>query len=654
MKCIFGRCLLAFLLLVILGTQSFAMKDKRVLLLNSYNIDLSWTASVTQGVEAGLAVQGPSVKLSVEFMDTKNYFNPAYIAMLVEEYRLKYSGIQFDAIITADDNAANFALEYRTLLFKDAPIIFCGVNNLEFPNQKDFVNITGVLEFTDIAGTIDAALQLQPHLKTFYIITDDTTTGRINRELVKGIIPNYKGRLEFVWLDNISMSELKNMLAYLPDSSAILFVLLNRDLLGDRFTFTESIAQIRSVANSPMYSMWDFYFGEGIVGGKIISGRLQGAIAAKMALEVISGKKPEDVPIVVHKANQYMFDYAVMERFGIDPERVPEGSILINVPESIYAKYVYEVWTIVIVITLLAGVIIILLANNRARRKAEHELEELNRYQESLIEQRTEELVLRSRELEMANYKLKKVDHLKTAVLNTVSHDLRTPLTSVLGFCRIIDRDFNRYFLPLCQMDKALYRRGDRIMSNLSIIEIEGERLTRLINDFLDLSKIESGEIAWNDVSVDPVELLRQARPVLEGYFADTGVRLSLTIRTELPRIIADPDRLLQLLNNLVGNAAKFTQKGTVELIADTTDGGWLRITVSDSGIGIPEEELTQIFDKFYQVTRSENTTEVHRGSGMGLAISKRIVEHYGGTIFAESVPGQGASFIFAIPSAEE
>jgi len=106
-------------------------------------------------------------------------------------------------------------------------------------------------------------------------------------------------------------------------------------------------------------------------------------------------------------------------------------------------------------------------------------------------------------------------------------------------------------------------------------------------------------------------------------------------------------------LNNLVGNAAKFTDSGSVSIIADTTEGGWLKVTVEDTGVGIPVDELENIFDKFYQVTKSETDIDVVvRGSGMGLAISKRIIEHYRGSIVAESQPNKGSSFTFIIPSA--
>ena len=633
--------------------EGHAQDPRRVLVLNSYNYSFQWTASITRGIEETLLEADPSIKIMVEFMDTKSHVTPEYYKNLEEQFHIKYSHVKFDAVITSDDNAVNFALKYRDDLFKGAPIIFCGVNNHNLPANSNFTNMAGIFEAPDIAGSFNAALRLDPNLKTIYIVTDETTTGKSVRADAERIIIQFKDRVRLVWLQGLSMEELQDKLASLPKQSAVMLMTFTRDRLGQAFSYNEALGHICTACTRPVYGLFDFYLGNGIVGGMLISGKYQGIMAAELAIRVMDGYNPDTIPVILQKSNRYMFDFTEMDRFGYALNKLPPESIVINIPESVYIRYKFEIAGVIGLILFLSIIIITLITNNRARRRAESELEELNRDQETLIDQRTEELTQRSQELEIANYELKKLGELKTAVLNTVSHDLRTPLTSVLGFCKIIDRDFKRFFLPLCRGAEELEGMGRRISSNLSIIENEGERLTRLINDFLDLSKIESGNIAWNNVSLDPAELITQCVPVLEGYFSDSGVSLKIDIKTDLPKIVADPDRLLQVLNNLVGNAAKFTDEGKVTVTADTTEGGWLRIEVSDTGVGIPTDEVDRIFEKFYQVCQDESATEISRGSGMGLAISKRIVEHYGGQITANSTPGQGSSFIFTIPFAK-
>lgn len=644
--------LLALCLVTALSSAGMAQPVSRVLLLNSYNQDLLWTAAVTRGVQDAIATEQGAVKLFIEYMDTKNFYSPEYMGLLKKKYAFKYVGKKIDVIIASDDNAADFALMNRAELFGNAPVVFCGVNDLDFPMREDFKRATGVLEFTDVSNTVHAALDLQPNLKQMYVIHDDTTTGRFMRAMVENTIPTFKDQIEFRWITGKSMAEVKKEVAVLPPDSAILLIMYNRDSLGDWYTYAETIAQLAPVANSPIYGMWDFYLDRGIVGGMITSGGHQGSIAAQMALDILGGRDPESMPVVLQKSNQYMFDHAVLQRYGLDPDRLPKNAVLINVPETIYDKFAFEIWTIAAVIFMLTGVILVLLVNNRARRTVERELEELNRYQETLIEDRTDELLQRSRELERANIELQKLDSLKTNVLNTVSHDLRTPLTSVLGFCKLVHRDFVSYFKPLAKRDETLTARGDRIIDNLEIVELEGERLTRLINDFLDLSKIESDDMVWSDIRLDVKELIESATPMLNGYFRDTDVTLFMEFGDNIPLVAADPDRLLQVVNNLVGNAAKFTDAGTVTIRAEG-ENGFVAVSVADTGVGIPPEDIDAIFETFYQVADPGSGRRIARGSGMGLAISKRIVEHYGGTIGATSVLGVGSVFTFRLPAAE-
>ncbi len=257
------------------------------------------------------------------------------------------------------------------------------------------------------------------------------------------------------------------------------------------------------------------------------------------------------------------------------------------------------------------------------------------------------------RELRGANARLVKLDELKSSFLSSVSHELRTPLTAILGFVRIIERDMDRHLHSLCEDHPELTERCGRVRDNLSIISREGERLTRLINDLLDLTKIESGRMQWRDRETDPVELLGRVSDAGRGMFTEKPeVEVTLRLLGVLPRICVDPDRLEQVILNILSNAAKFTEKGRVEIIARAALGGRLHISVKDSGPGIPAEDLERIFDKFHQVGRGDTLQSPARGTGLGLAISRQIVEHYDGRIWVESEPGSGSTFHVEIPGA--
>jgi PAS domain S-box-containing protein len=292
------------------------------------------------------------------------------------------------------------------------------------------------------------------------------------------------------------------------------------------------------------------------------------------------------------------------------------------------------------------------IADVTARVRAERRLEILNRHLREAVQERTRRLAVKAAELEAANTRLQELDRLKSGFLATVSHDLRTPLTSIMGFAKLIARDFAKYFAPFAAGHARLTGQAERLVANLDIIENEGERLTRLINDFLDLSKIESGQAQWRDAVVDASALITQAAAAVSADFdAKPDVDFAMELRGALPPLYIDPDRLAQVLVNLLGNAAKFTDEGHVRLRAGAADGV-LRVEVSDTGQGVPRESLERIFDKFHQAQTGDTVADGSRpkGTGLGLAICRQIVEHYQGRIWAESELGRGSTFIVELP----
>ncbi|GAB7080458.1 sensor histidine kinase [Megalodesulfovibrio paquesii] len=284
------------------------------------------------------------------------------------------------------------------------------------------------------------------------------------------------------------------------------------------------------------------------------------------------------------------------------------------------------------------------------RKRAEEACSYAREELEALVIDRTRELARKALELERANQELRAMDELKSGLMSVVSHELRTPLTSIYGFVRLIRRDFSTRFDSCCQGDLELLKRCNRIRGNLDIIETEGRRLGRIINDFLDLSKIESGRIAWNDGPVDVSSLLhRAARLVQPAFESRQTVRLQVEALAQQLTLCVDEDRLVQVLVNLLDNACKYTDRGEVRLAA-RQDDAMVVLTVADTGCGIANAELEQIFEKFYQSPLHASGGEVTRGTGLGLAICRQIVEHYQGRIWAESEPDLGTVFHVALP----
>ncbi|MEO5985025.1 MAG: response regulator, partial [Ferruginibacter sp.] len=242
-----------------------------------------------------------------------------------------------------------------------------------------------------------------------------------------------------------------------------------------------------------------------------------------------------------------------------------------------------------------------------------------------------------------------KANEAKSAFLSTVSHELRTPLTSVLGFAKIIQKRLNEKIFPLVnQSEVKTGKTINQISENLQVVISEGERLTHLINDVLDLAKIEAGKMEWNQENVSLPEVTERAIAATSSLFDQKSLKLIKEIDPDLPEIIGDKDKLIQVMINLISNAVKFTEKGNVRCkVYQEKDE--LIVSISDTGIGIAPEDFGAVFEQFKQVG-GDTLTDKPKGTGLGLPICKEIVEYHGGRIWLESETGKGSTFSFAIP----
>ena len=236
----------------------------------------------------------------------------------------------------------------------------------------------------------------------------------------------------------------------------------------------------------------------------------------------------------------------------------------------------------------------------------------------------------------------------KSAFLSTVSHELRTPLTSVLGFAKIIKKRLeDRIFPRVTAEDRKTERAIQQISDNIKVVVSEGERLTALINNVLDLAKIEAGKIEWNMETVTMPEIVERATAATASLFEDSGLALTKQLSPELPELTGDRDKLIQVVINLISNAVKFTDEGSVTCIVEES-GENIVVSIKDTGMGISPEDQPRVFEKFKQV--GDTLTDKPKGTGLGLPICKEIVEYHGGKIWVKSEPGKGSTFSFSLP----
>jgi Na+/proline symporter/signal transduction histidine kinase len=251
------------------------------------------------------------------------------------------------------------------------------------------------------------------------------------------------------------------------------------------------------------------------------------------------------------------------------------------------------------------------------------------------LEQKSRELEAATGELRAANARLQELDRMKDDFISTVTHELRTPLTSIRAFSEILHDN------P--QMDDA--KRDEFVM----IIVKESERLTRMINQVLDLAKLESGSAEWHSAELDLKAVIEDAVSTTSQVLRDGGVTLTLDLPGHVPPVFADRDRLMQVMLNLISNAVKFCdhKDGRIAITLRNQPGA-LRVDVRDNGIGIHPADHEIIFEKFRQV--GDTLTGKPQGTGLGLPISRQIIRHFGGTLWVDSDLGRGATFSFTLP----
>lgn len=238
-------------------------------------------------------------------------------------------------------------------------------------------------------------------------------------------------------------------------------------------------------------------------------------------------------------------------------------------------------------------------------------------------------------EIQAANAKLRELDELKTQFLANMSHELRTPLNSIIGFSRVILKGIDG---PITEAQEE----------DLNTIYRNGQHLLALINEILDMAKIEAGKMTLSFELVDLSEIARTVHAITVGLVKESDIALVWNIAPQLPKIEADPIRIRQILINLLSNAAKFTTKGQIELAIDESSNNEVHIAVRDTGIGIAKENYNKLFAAFEQVDSS--TTRVAGGTGLGLPITKWLISMHGGSIEVESELNKGTTFHVKLP----
>lgn len=611
----------------------------RVLVLFSYRAGMRWTDELATGIRGVLDQPYDNLcDLRAEFMDTKRISSDEYFRMLRDLYRARYGSNEFAVIIACDDDAFNFLRKYRAEIFNDTPVVFCGVNYFEPERLREFTNCTGVVEAYDLVSTLDLALRFHPDTKKIFVINDDTATGVANRKRVDQIAMRYAPNVAFVHLHGMTLRELLAEVEKIPPQSLILLMSFNRDAAGQEIRYRDAARWITSHARVPTYGVWDFYMGDGIVGGRVTSGRSQGRMAALLAKRILAGESADSIPVVTESPNEYMFDYRQLERWNIPRSALPPDSVVLFEPRrqlEISRRMLYGVGAAFGVLSGLLGILGIEIIQ---RRRAQKTLEEANRRLQQEIRERAEtERALRSTEEQVRQ--MQKLEALGR-LAGGVAHDFNNLLTSIIGFGK----------LALDQLPQDMPARAD-----LEEVLRAADRAVGVTRQLLALGRrqmLQVQPVSVNKIVADMDRLMRHS--------LGEDIEMVTLFGEDVPPVMADAGYLEQVLLNLVVNARDAMPNGGKLYIATSTvdlkpgcngvssqvkAGPYVQLEVRDTGCGMTPDVLERAAEPFF------TTKKPGEGSGLGLSVVFGIVRQLGGDVSITSAPGAGTTVRVWLPA---
>ncbi|MCK6488202.1 MAG: PAS domain S-box protein [Planctomycetes bacterium] len=350
-------------------------QNPRCLIINSYHPSYAWTDAQTQGIldslaEAGVAHQ----QVAIEYLDAKRLpelaHGEAFAHLLESKYRLPQVG----CVVVTDNAALDYCVRLRARLFAGIPLVFCGINGFTPAMLGGQRGITGIIEPTDIAGTLRLAMRLHPHARQVATVYDQTDTGRLLRQEFDQAWQDLGTPLPCRHLTDLTYPGLADELRRLDRDTIVLVLSFARDRAGKVLEQAEEAAFMRASCRAPIYAVHENRLGYGVIGGMVLRGRDYGANAGRVAALILSGRSADDIQIERGGSSQPIFDQICMEEWGITAAQLPPGSRIINQPHSLWNDYRQQTLIALAVLALLMAIITALGFSIAARRRTARRL----------------------------------------------------------------------------------------------------------------------------------------------------------------------------------------------------------------------------------------------------------------------------------------
>lgn len=507
------------LLIFICSKPAFAEEDseiKNILILNSYHQGLDWAKEEVNGIVDTLEQSGRNISTMIEYLDWKNYPAKENLAYLKNYYEYKYQDKKIDIIITTDDAALKFALENREDIFSNAPVVFCGVNK----NGVDKItvgydNITGVIEVIDPTETIKIALNINPDIKNIYLLYDNSESGQSTGHIVLEKIMSMDRTLHIIPCNNMVYEDLIQKVQALDKNSIVLITTYYRDVTNRIIEMDYVIREISLHSNVPVYHIYDFGLDNGILGGVMLSGRLQGENAANLAIRILQGEDMAKIPIIEPESTRTAFDYEQLQRFQISRKSLPKDSEIINQPFSFFETYrslVLSVISTFLILIVFVGILLFYIRKiHRMKQKLSDSHNELSQIYDDLtasdeeIRQQYDEMILINEKIRLGEEKLSYLAYYDTLTGLPNKHSLYENAKFI--FCEdkgktallFIDIDNFKYVndsLGHAFGDQLIIKVSERLVLLIekkgSIYRLSGDEFIMILDGIRELSEAEN------------------------------------------------------------------------------------------------------------------------------------------------------------------
>ena len=595
----------------------------QVLIVFDEDKDLPGLAVINDNLQEVLRAELPEpVEFYSESLNLSRFDAPGYDDLLHEYFRRKYQGRQLNLIIAVMQPALTFVVRHADTLFPGVPIVFCGANPIEVETLPP--NVSGVVMQRSFAPTLDLALQLQPDTRNVFVIGGTSRFDRQIQAVARRDLQGFERRVSITWMNELSMPQLLKSVAALPPHSIVYYLTLFTDGAGEAFIPHEVLSRLAQAANAPVYVAVDQYVGRGAVGGHVYSVATLGQQAAAIGVRILRGESAASIPVASASAYKDLFDWRQLDRWGIDETRLPPDSQVDYRPFSIWALYKWYILGGVALFLLQSALVVGLFVSRAQRQRAE------------VLRMQSEERRLLA-ESEVRSQRDELAHALRVSTLGEMTasfaHELGQPLTAVI--------------INAQAAQQLLARQGTRSDLNDALDDViaDADRASQTLHRLRTLFR----KVPPPRTSVDINAAIEDVLRLLQSEMRQRRIDVHFTRDAGSPQVPGDGVQLQQVLINLLVNAAEAISgnEGTTREIhveSRRAAAGRVNILIRDSGRGVAEAQLEQIFEHFVSTKP--------QGLGMGLAISRSIVQAHGGRIWATRNEGCGLTLHVELPVA--